>query len=486
MIDEWEWSEGAAVAWTAVVWVVVVVGGGVNAAVLVHWFSSHPTYDTPIVALHVTDFFMCVLAAPLRYTHTPPIPSSSPSSASDVVTPTSSHNLLLQEPSLLSKQELTVILSRTAFNGNTSTQTSMNDITANQSDLTSENITSMDSHIFDDKTSLGDLTLDTISKTTAEGELITRGLAHAVVLCVCLASLHVVVTVALYRLALLWRCPTALPILSRLASPVLVLMVAVVGAGLLVGSLHATSNFTAELPLLGLTGFPSLGSFPPAQVIGFLFYVTSLCGTATLCYILIIAVLVHQGRGNVIPAPSALPGRQLPSCHIVSSEVPSSPETQTVTQGYGHGRTVRACMTVISVLVTLLVCWVVPVSLALYAVIIDASMTPVIPYSDALLLLSGLIHPFMYGEGWAALAACVAGLRHTFSSVAYRLGVTKPIKTRIRATHTDREEHRQGRALCCWPCRKRYHLPDAQFSEAATFVNSFSFKRAVSRQDPEQ
>ncbi|XP_069179593.1 uncharacterized protein [Procambarus clarkii] len=480
--------------------VVVVVGSAVNAAVLVHWVTSRPSHQSPAVALQVTDLFLCILAAPLRYAHAPPIPSPEASNISVMETAIPSTNLTLETPNLLSQQGHDIGLDIPIFSANISLGSPLPEAITRLNNPTPDNSISMavdananlSNPIFAVNTILTDIMLNTITETLAEDapEAITGGgrLAHAAVVCVCLASLHVVVVVAIHRVALLLRCSSTMPLAPRLASPVLVLTVAVVGAASLVGGLHATGNFTRSLPLLGVAQLPPEGSRPPALVVGFLSYVVGLCGITSLCYIVIIAALVHQGRGREVPVPTVV---HQPSCNSLNNAVPSPSEAEIVTQGYAHERAVRACMTVVSVLVTLVVCWAVPVTLSLYALVNDASMTPALNYSDALLLLSGLIHPFVYGEGWAAMSACVAGLRHGASTTAYRLGVTQRTRTRVRATDLQRGgggTRGQGRCCCCWPCTSHPPPPHTQplSQTACTFVNSFPLKCALPLPDIEQ
>ncbi|XP_069175712.1 uncharacterized protein [Procambarus clarkii] len=462
----WAWSGAAGGAWAAMVCVVVVVGSVVNAAVLVHWVTSRPSHQSPAVALHVTDLFLCILAAPLRYAHAPPIPSPEASNISVMETAISSTNLTLEAPNLLSQQGHDIGLDIPIFSANISLDSPLPEAITRLNNPTPDNSISM--------------------AVNANANLSNRWPRR--LWCVCLASLHVVVVVAIHRVALLLRCSSTIPLAPRLASPVLVLTVAVVGAASLVGGLHATGNFTRSLPLLGVAQLPPEGSRPPALVVGFLSYVVGLCGITSLCYIVIIAALVYQGRGREVPVPTVV---HQPSCNSLNNAVPSPSEAEIVTQGYAHERAVRACMTVVSVLVTLVVCWAVPVTLSLYALVNDASMTPALNYSDALLLLSGLIHPFVYGEGWAAMSACVAGLRHGASTAAYRLRVTQRTRTRVRATDLQRGgggTRGQGRCCCCWPCTSHPPPPHTQplSQTACTFVNSFPLKCALPLPDIEQ
>lgn len=419
----WAWSGAAGGAWAAVVCVVVVMGGAVNVAVVIHWATSRPAQDSPSAALPCVDLLLCVLAAPLRYAHAPPIP-----------TPAGSR--LVAEAT-----------------------------------LAPQNISG------------GALQLDATGKvanastpgTDWEAPLAPPGpgtsLAHAVVVGVCLTSLHVVVIVALHRLTLLLKCSVRGRKPFRFASPLLVVAVALAAAVALVGGLHATGRFTDMFPLLGVSRPRPPGAPPPPLVVGFLSYVAGLCGATILCYLTIISALIHQGRSQAVAAAPLPEFSGPPFYSSVSSPGPST-ESGVAGPGHGgHGLALRACITVLSVLVTLSVCWAVPVCLALYALLSEAPMTPSLPYSDALLLLSGLVHPFVYGEGWAAVAACVGGLRHGVIATSYRVGLASRPRSRMQTADPPSDSGGGGRTwqsseACCWPCRS--HGTQAA-TETATF-----------------
>nr|XP_027207014.1 uncharacterized protein LOC113800444 [Penaeus vannamei] len=213
----WAWSGAAGGAWAAVVCVVVVMGGAVNVAVVIHWATSRPAQDSPSAALPCVDLLLCVLAAPLRYAHAPPIP-----------TPAGSR--LVAEAT-----------------------------------LAPQNISG------------GALQLDATGKvanastpgTDWEAPLAPPGpgtsLAHAVVVGVCLTSLHVVVIVALHRLTLLLKCSVRGRKPFRFASPLLVVAVALAAAvALWAACTHGTLH--GYVPSAGRLEAPP--SWRPAAALG--------------------------------------------------------------------------------------------------------------------------------------------------------------------------------------------------------------------------
>ncbi|XP_064111226.1 uncharacterized protein LOC135218706 [Macrobrachium nipponense] len=451
----WGWSGLAGGSWAAVVCLVVILGSVVNFAVLVHWFTTKPTPETPSAALPFVDLLVCLLAAPLRYASNAPSEKLSPLTANVTADLQEDDGGALLIPDL----EDEVVLYEAEKIAFYVTQ-------VNDTEYEEESPTPLSSS-------------DSI---------------HAVVVFICLASLHVVVMVAVHRLALLLRCSPTVLLPFRMTPPVFVLLLALASAGALVGSLHATGQFTEHLPLLGTMKYPADLS-PSSVVVGFLSYAAGLCGIAVFCYGTIIATLLYQGRDRAVTNSRQDP-LPLTSSTTSSVAMQQSPGDETTVQTYsGHGRAIRACMTVVSVVVTLAVCWAIPISLALYALMTDTQITPALPYSDILLLLSGLIHPFVYGEGWIAVAACYNGVRNMTSATAYRMGLTKRTRTPVHATVRGRrlQQEEEPRRLqhqyvsyCC-PCRAASRIPDTQlFSEAATtFVNSFPLRHALSRQDPD-
>ncbi|XP_042879721.1 uncharacterized protein LOC122258070 [Penaeus japonicus] len=432
----WAWSGAAGGAWAAVVCVVMVMGGAVNVAVLIHWATSRPAAQdsSPSAALPCVDLLLCVLAAPLRYAHAPPIP-----------TPAGSR--LVAEAALAPQNA-------------------------------SGNVNATDS---------GAAWGEGAPPAVPPGP--GTSLAHAVVVSVCLSSLHVVALVALHRLTLLLRCCSSCGRRKPfpLASPLLVLTAALAAAAALVGGLHATGRFTDVFPLLGVSRPRPPGAPPPPLVVGFLSYVAGLCGATTLCYVVILAALVHQGRSSHAVAATPLPEFPGPPSYssVSSPGPPPDPEVAAPGSG-GHGLALRACMTVLSVLVTLSVCWAVPVCLALYALLSEAPLTPSLPYSDALLLLSGLVHPFVYGEGWAAVAACVGGLRYGLVATCYRAGLVSRPRTRMQVRDQPSDSDGDGgggrtwrrKVACCWPCRShgRHLSTHAATDEEEATCNSFPLR----------
>ncbi|XP_066957344.1 uncharacterized protein [Macrobrachium rosenbergii] len=453
----WGWSGLAGGSWAAVVCLVVILGSVVNFAVLIHWFTTKPTPESPSAALPFVDLLVCLLAAPLRYaSNTPSVKMTSEKDLSPLIanfTADLQRGGALMVPDL--EDEVVYEAEKIAFY------------------VTQDN--------------------DTEYEEESSTPLSSSDSIHAIVVFICLASLHVVVMVAVHRLALLLRCSPTVLLPFRMTPPVFVLLVALASAGALVGSLHATGQFTEYLPLLGTMKYP-VDLSPSSVVVGFLSYTAGLCGIAVFCYGTIIATLLYQGRDrystNSTSRQDPLP---LTSSTTSSVAMQQSPGEETTVQAYsGHGKAIRACMTVVSVVVTLAVCWAIPISLALYALVTDTQITPALPYSDILLLLSGLIHPFVYGEGWIAVAACYNGVRNMTSATAYRMGLTKRTRTPVRATVRDRRIQEESRRLqhqyvsyCC-PCRAASRIPDTQlFSEVATFVNSFPLRHALSRHDPD-
>lgn len=218
-----------------------------------------------------------------------------------------------------------------------------------------------------------------------------------VVVGLCVGSLHVVVVVALHRLSLLLQLSPTLPPCH--ATAVFVAVVALAISSGLVGGLQRGTCFIQALPLLGECGLLSHGNTPPLSVVAFLGYLGILCSFTLFCYLVIMAALLHQGCTR----PS-----------YTSSAVVLSREQEGTTGLSGQDRALQACATVLMVVVTLVVCWMMPVSLTLYALLVQPSLIPTLPYSDALILLSALVHPFVYRDGWSALLVCVNRLYTLF------------------------------------------------------------------------
>ncbi|KAK3872689.1 hypothetical protein Pcinc_022238 [Petrolisthes cinctipes] len=250
------------------------------------------------------------------------------------------------------------------------------------------------------------------------GRLIVVGL--------CVWSLHVVVVVALHRLALLLRLSPTLP--PYQATPVFVAVVALVVSSALVGGLHAVSCFMEALPMLGECRPLLLHDTPPMSVIAFLSYLAILCGFTLICYLVIMAALLHQGCARPTYTSSAVP-------------LPRAQEGDGVIGLNGQERALHACATVLMVLVTLIVCWMLPVTLALYVLLIQPSLTPTLPYSDALILLSALVHPFVYHNGWAALLACFDRLCYSLVSTAKILKISH--KSKVQTLPIERAQKQE-------------------------------------------
>ncbi|XP_068214967.1 uncharacterized protein [Palaemon carinicauda] len=449
----WGWSGLAGGSWAAIVCLVVVLGSVVNFAVLIHWFTTKPTQESPSAALPFVDLLVCLLASPLRYV------SNTPSTK------------------IMPEKEFSPMMV------NFTAQLQLNDALPIPD--------SVDDVLYEAEKITFYVSQD--NDTDYEDELLTppssNDSMHAIVVFICLASLHVVVMVAVHRLALLLRCSPPVLLPFRMSPPIFVLMVALATAGALVGCLHATGQFTEHLPLLGTMIYPADLS-PSPVVIGFLSYTAGLCGIAAFCYGTIITTLLYQGRDRTA-MNSNLRQDPLPltSSTTSSAAMQQPPEEMNTVQAYsGHGKAIRACMTVVSVLVTLAVCWAIPISLALYSLLTDMEITPALPYSDILLLLSGLIHPFVYGEGWIAVAACYAGVRNVTSATAYRMGLKKRTRRPVRTAVRDRRIQDESRNVqqqyiryCC-PCRTASRVPDTQLF---SFVNSFPLRHALSRPDPD-
>lgn len=211
-----------------------------------------------------------------------------------------------------------------------------------------------------------------------------------VVVALCVGSLHVVVVVALHRLTLLLQLSPTLP--PSHATAVFVAVVALAVSIGLVGGLHSITCFMRALPLLGECGLLLHSNTPPMSVVAFLGYLGILCSFSLFCYLVIMAALLHQGctRPSYTSSAVVLPREQGEGATGLS----------------GQERALQACATVLMVVVTLVVCWMMPVFLTLYALLVQPSLIPTLPYSDALILLSALVHPFVYRDGWSALLAC--------------------------------------------------------------------------------
>ncbi|XP_076059849.1 uncharacterized protein LOC143036404 [Oratosquilla oratoria] len=340
---------------------------------------------------------------------------------------------------------------------------------------------------------------------------------HAVVVASCLVSLHLVVTVAVHRVALLAHPASSMsgaPTLRSLWVPGAALVGCALISGGLVAVLHLGGNFTQHLPILGVSPLPGPNEEVSSCTLGFLIYVLTLCSLATICYmVILVAILRQQARGN--RAPSASEGRgagSLVSPHFHSSNIGDTGwairERENaggadggggegnVMQSYGgRGRVVRACLMVLSLIFTLFLCWALPVSMALYALVDRTSgLAPLLPYCDALTLLSGMLHPFLYGEGWSAALACFLSLRDNFGTWAYRMNLLQTHRTQVTATnnHSLGNDNRNivardirrrpGCCSCMGECARTHSAP-APFSEAATFANSFPLRQNLQLDD---
>ncbi|CAL4126968.1 unnamed protein product, partial [Meganyctiphanes norvegica] len=390
----WAWADGISGAWAAVVCVVVVLGTAINVAVLVHWLTARSSIDSPAQALPMADFLLCAIAAPLRYAHAPPMLPPEPESS----------------PSLLQAITMPVVQE---------SNDTMNHLLGNK-----------------------------ISLVVQESEVKTEAV-QIVVVTLCLTSLHVVVLVALHRLTLLMHCAPTSP--GRYTAPLIVLLIGMCCAiGVSMG-LHATGVFTHNLPLLGPQHLPPSNTSTPNVVIAFLLYIASLCVISATCYMVIAVTLLNQPvrrpysspcqSSNIRPSTSSASGSQ-----NKTDDCPSD-----VGNSERQGRAIRACVTVISVVMTLTVCWVLPVTLALYTLLLNKSLTHSLPYSDVLVLLSGLIHPFVYGEGWTALLACGEGVQQTVSFLKHKIGYLKKNSSRPRQKPRDQDK----KGLICWPCKSK-------------------------------
>ena len=162
----------------------------------------------------------------------------------------------------------------------------------------------------------------------------------------------------------------------------------------------------------------------------FLVYVLCVCFLTVLCYLFLVCTLVYHEilassgetrkptpfqkirdslicPGRIVSDPSRLEQLQIESLTAENQEERQIALARQELRG-------RAFCSITGLLVALLICWMLPICLSLHAIFAaDSHLLSTIPRCDALIFLSAVVHPFLYGEAWVAVPYCMTGVRKT-------------------------------------------------------------------------
>ena len=238
-------------------------------------------------------------------------------------------------------------------------------------------------------------------------EVIDDGIIHTIVTSFCLLSLHVIILISMHRLCLLIVpcCPQIFPSAQyNIVAPWIILSCSFIWTAIVIGGIWITAgDFTYDLPIMGVVGTNVEKTGCSNSTLTFLVYLSIILGICLISYVFILLILVYK-------------------TFIATNNKDNS--------GYGdcrdgvpmlQGRTARAICIIIIVIITISLCWVIPLCLAFYTVYTcDSRLMKVVPYSDALLLMSGLVHPFIYTEAWSTVILCCKRTSKYIKSVIYK------------------------------------------------------------------
>ena len=343
-------SDVAIAVWSGGLLVAIIGGSLINLLVILHWFFSRPCNCSPSAALPFADFLMCILGAPIRYSQE--MYTSSPG------------NDLSDE----------AISNGTTYTGQENAEESSSD---------------------------GGTTI-----------------------VLCLTSLHVVSAVAMYRLLFVVNCvPQKQSREGKPIVPILVLVACFVFSILVFITFYFCGGLTGKLIILNVdaNNFSYRGG---SSGVSFLIYTLSICFTTVACYLVLVCSLVYhellsnkqEGSFKLNPIQKirdslVCPGRIIQDDPRLNQlQLQSINESQEDRQMAAARQELRgrAFCSITGLLVALVICWILPISLSLHAFFAaDIQLIDFVPRMDALIFLSAVVHPFLYGEAWLAIPFCI-------------------------------------------------------------------------------